>query len=38
MAKHSSMQALADALEAEGYPVVIPEKGVSYILVTLKKA
>jgi metallo-beta-lactamase family protein len=28
----SSMQALSDALEQEGYPVVIPEKGVSYIL------
>jgi metallo-beta-lactamase family protein len=28
----SSMQALSDALEMEGYPVVIPEKGVSYTL------
>jgi len=28
----ASMQALSDALEAESYPVVIPEKGVSYIL------
>jgi metallo-beta-lactamase family protein len=28
----SSMQALADALTDEGYPVVIPEKGVSYII------
>lgn len=27
-----SMQALSDALTADGYPVVIPEKGVSYIL------
>jgi metallo-beta-lactamase family protein len=27
-----SMQAFADALEDEGYPVVIPEKGVSYEL------
>ncbi|GAB2977943.1 MBL fold metallo-hydrolase [Mucilaginibacter puniceus] len=28
----SSMQLLADALEKDGYPVTIPEKGVSYIL------
>src|ERR1700761_8657090 len=28
----ASMQALSDALEADGYPVVIPEKGVSCIL------
>ncbi|MDP9078521.1 MAG: MBL fold metallo-hydrolase [Bacteroidota bacterium] len=28
----TSMQALADALEVEGYPVVIPEKGLGYIL------
>jgi metallo-beta-lactamase family protein len=28
----SSMQALSDSLTADGYPVVIPEKGVSYIL------
>ncbi|MES2274708.1 MAG: MBL fold metallo-hydrolase [Bacteroidota bacterium] len=27
-----SMQAMADALEADGYPVVIPEKGVVYEL------
>jgi metallo-beta-lactamase family protein len=27
-----SMQAMADALEADGYPVVIPEKGISYEL------
>src|ERR1700712_2594213 len=27
----SSMQALADALEVEGYAVTIPEKGLSYI-------
>lgn len=27
-----SMQALADSLTEEGYPVVIPEKGVSYII------
>jgi len=28
----TNMQALADALEQDGYPVVIPEKGVSYVL------
>ena len=28
----SSMQALADALDVDGYPVVIPEKGVTYFL------
>jgi metallo-beta-lactamase family protein len=28
----SSMQALADALKEEEYPVTIPEKGVSYLL------
>ncbi len=28
----SSMQALSDALVEDGYPVVIPEKGVSYIM------
>jgi len=28
----SSMQIFSDALEQEGYPVVIPEKGVSYLL------
>jgi metallo-beta-lactamase family protein len=28
----TSMQALADSLDAESYPVIIPEKGVSYIL------
>jgi metallo-beta-lactamase family protein len=28
----SSMRLLADALEQDGYPVVIPEKGVTYIL------
>jgi len=26
------MQALSDALVEDGYPVVIPEKGVSYIM------
>ncbi|MDB5117559.1 MAG: Ribonuclease [Mucilaginibacter sp.] len=30
--EESSMQALADSLISDGYPVVIPEKGVSYIL------
>ncbi|MES2810101.1 MAG: MBL fold metallo-hydrolase [Bacteroidota bacterium] len=30
--EQSSMQLFADALTAEGYPVTIPEKGVSYIL------
>lgn len=30
--EESSMQLLADNLTADGYPVVIPEKGVSYIL------
>ncbi len=28
----TSMQALSDALAEDGYPVVIPEKGVSYIM------
>jgi metallo-beta-lactamase family protein len=30
--EESSMQTLADSLISDGYPVVIPEKGVSYIL------
>jgi metallo-beta-lactamase family protein len=30
--EESSMQALADSLITDGYPVVIPKKGVSYIL------
>ncbi len=30
--EESSMQTLASSLEAEGYPVTIPEKGVKYLL------
>jgi metallo-beta-lactamase family protein len=30
--EQNSMQLFADALTAEGYPVTIPEKGISYIL------
>jgi metallo-beta-lactamase family protein len=30
--EESSMQALADSLEGEGYTVTMPEKGLSYII------
>ncbi|MBC7398392.1 MAG: MBL fold metallo-hydrolase, partial [Mucilaginibacter sp.] len=30
--EESSMELLADSLTADGYPVTIPEKGVSYML------